>query len=89
MISITEKKFLSAPKKVIEQMQLSNEIVNIVSDKTGYVIIDAEEWRNIRETIYLNSIDGLSSSILSSSKEPFMGLHFQLDPLANKPPNSI
>jgi len=70
MISVTEKRFLSAPKKVIEQMQLSNEIVNIVSDKTDYVIIDAEEWRNIRETIYLNGIKGLSSSIVSSSKEP-------------------
>tara|TARA_R110002072_G_scaffold146463_10_gene293315 strand:+ start:1184 stop:1432 length:249 start_codon:yes stop_codon:yes gene_type:complete len=73
MISITEKKFLSAPEKVIEQMQLSNEIVNIVSDKAGYVIIDAEEWRNIRETIYLNSINGLSASILRSSKEPLDG----------------
>lgn len=73
MINITEKKFLAAPKKVIEQMQLSNEIVNIVSDKMGYVIIDAEEWRNIYETIYLNSIKGLSKSIIKSSKEPLDG----------------
>ncbi|MBW8050587.1 MAG: hypothetical protein FVQ77_09655 [Cytophagales bacterium] len=70
MINITEKKFLAAPKKVINQMQLSNEIVNIVSDKKGYVIIDADEWRNIYETIYLNNIKGLSKSIIKSSKEP-------------------
>ena len=70
MINITEKKFLAAPKKVINQMQLSNEIVNIVSDKKGYVIIDADEWRNIYETIYLNNIRGLSKSIIKSSKEP-------------------
>lgn len=70
MINITEKKFLAAPQKVINQMQLSNEIVNIVSDKKGYVIIDADEWRNIYETIYLNNIKGLSKSIIKSSKEP-------------------
>lgn len=70
MISITEKKFLTAPKKVIDQMLLSNEIINIVSDKRGYVIIDEEEWKNIYETIYLNSIKGLSKSIIKSSKEP-------------------
>ena len=70
MINITEKKFLAAPKKVINQMQLSNEIVNIVSDKKGYVIIDADEWRNILQTIYLNNIKGLSKSIIKSSKEP-------------------
>ncbi|MCH8318175.1 MAG: type II toxin-antitoxin system prevent-host-death family antitoxin, partial [Bacteroidetes bacterium] len=44
--------------------------VNIVSDKKGYVIIDADEWRNIYETIYLNNIKGLSKSIIKSSKEP-------------------
>ena len=43
MINITEKKFLAAPEKIINQMRLSNEIVNIVSDNRGYVIIDAEE----------------------------------------------
>ena len=73
MINITEKKFLAAPKKAIEQMQLSNEIVNIVSDKIGYVIIDAEECRNIYETIYLNNIKGLSKSITKSAKELLEG----------------
>jgi len=70
MINITENKFLSEPKKILSQMQLNNEIVNIVSDDGGYVIIDAKEWRNIYETIYLSNIKGLSKSIIESSKEP-------------------
>jgi len=70
MVNITEKKFLSSPKKVIEQVQSSNEILNVVSDDGGYVIIDSNEWRNICETIYLNSIKGLSESIIEASKEP-------------------
>jgi antitoxin YefM len=70
MVNITEKKFLSSPKKVLEQIQSSNEILNVVSDDGGYVIIDSNEWRNICETIYLNSIKGLSESIIEASKEP-------------------
>jgi PHD/YefM family antitoxin component YafN of YafNO toxin-antitoxin module len=70
MVNITEKKFLSSPKKVIEQIQSSNEILNVVSDDGGYVIIDSNEWRNICETICLNSIKGLSESIIEASKEP-------------------
>jgi antitoxin YefM len=70
MVNITEKKFLSSPKKVLEQVQSSNEILNVVSDDGGYVIIDSNEWRNICETIYLNSIKGLSESIIEASKEP-------------------
>jgi antitoxin YefM len=70
MVNITEKKFLSSPKMVLEQVQSSNEILNVVSDDGGYVIIDSNEWRNICETIYLNSIKGLSESIIEASKEP-------------------
>jgi antitoxin YefM len=70
MVKITEKKFLSSPKMVLEQVQSSNEILNVVSDDGGYVIIDSNEWRNICETIYLNSIKGLSESIIEASKEP-------------------
>ncbi|MCU0288671.1 MAG: hypothetical protein MUF15_20040 [Acidobacteria bacterium] len=34
------------------------------------MIIDSDEWRNICETIYLNSIKGLSESIIEASREP-------------------
>ncbi len=57
-------------QKKREYFNLPNDIVNIVSDDGGYVIIDAKEWRNIYETIYLNNIKGLSKSIIESSKEP-------------------
>ncbi len=70
MVNITEEKFLASPKQVLEQAHLSNEILNVVSDEGGYVIIDSEEWRNISETIYLNSIKGLSKSIIEASGEP-------------------
>jgi PHD/YefM family antitoxin component YafN of YafNO toxin-antitoxin module len=70
MVDITEKNFLSSPKEILEEVQSSNEILNVVSDTGGYVIIDSKEWRNICETIYLDSIKGLSESIIEASKEP-------------------
>jgi antitoxin YefM len=70
MVNITEKKFLASPKEILKEVQSSHEILSVVSDTGGYVIIDADEWRNICETIYLNSIDGLSESIIEASREP-------------------
>lgn len=70
MINITEEKFLASPKEILEQVRSSNEILNIVSDNGEYVILDAEAWRNISETIDLNGIEGLSESIIEASKEP-------------------
>ncbi len=70
MVNITEEKFLASPKEILEEIQDSNEILSVVTDRGGYVIIDSDEWRNICETIYLNSIKGLSESIIEASREP-------------------
>jgi antitoxin YefM len=70
MVNISEKKFLASPKEILEEVQLSNERLSVVSDTGGYVIINSDEWRNICETIYLNSIAGLSESIIEASREP-------------------
>lgn len=69
MISITEEKFLESPKEAIRQAQSSNEILNVVSNEGGYVIIDSEEWQNIRETIHLNSIKEPIESTTEASKK--------------------
>ena len=44
--------------------------VNIVNSKgDNAVLISESDWRDIEETIYLNSIPGLADSIISASKE--------------------
>ena len=62
MINYSEKKFLKNPKKAIKQMIQHNEILNVTSEDENYVVINAEEWKNIYETLYLNSYKGLSES---------------------------
>jgi len=44
--------------------------INIVNSKGDNAVLLAEsDWRDIEETIYLNSIPGLAESIISASKE--------------------
>lgn len=44
--------------------------VNIINSKgDNAVLISESDWRDIEETIYLNSIPGLAESIISASKE--------------------
>jgi antitoxin YefM len=70
MVNITENKFLASPKEILKQVQIYNQVLNVVSDIGEYVIINSGEWQNICETVYLNSISGMSESILEASKEP-------------------
>jgi prevent-host-death family protein len=44
--------------------------VQIVGKSAAAVILSADDWRAVEETIYLNSVYGLADSILSASKEP-------------------
>ncbi len=41
---------MASPKEAMHEAHSSNEILNVVSDNGGYVIIDSKEWRNIRRT---------------------------------------
>ncbi len=61
----------------VNRVQSANEILNVISEDGGYVIIDSDEWRNIHETIYLNNIKGMSESIIKTSEEPLANSLFQ------------
>ncbi len=69
MINITEEKFLAAPKKVLDQLRTTRERISVSSGSGGYVIINSDEWQNIRETICLNRIPGPADSIIEASRE--------------------
>ncbi len=70
MLHMTEEKFLAAPADALDHLQSSRETLSVSSRKGGYVILDSAEWRNICETIHLNSIEGLAESIIEASQEP-------------------
>jgi PHD/YefM family antitoxin component YafN of YafNO toxin-antitoxin module len=69
MINITENSFLKDPTKAIERLKKEHQILKVVSDDKSFVVIDEEEWNNIYETLYLNSIKGHAESIIRASQE--------------------
>jgi prevent-host-death family protein len=56
---------------ILDNVTRYNEPITIVSDdnKIG-VLLSMEEWRNIQETLYLQSIPGMVKSIKEAAAEP-------------------
>ena len=58
--------------KLINEMALSHEPIQITGKKANAILISDEDWRSIKETLYLLSIPGMRESIRE-------GLATQLD----------
>jgi len=54
---------------VLEVNEFSQPITIINNRGKNAVLIGEEDWKAIQETLYLNSIPGLSQSILASKEE--------------------
>lgn len=70
-ISITQAR--SNLYKLVEEVNASSRPVTITNNrgKNG-VLISEEDWNAIQETLYLNSIPGMTESILEMGKEPII-----------------
>jgi PHD/YefM family antitoxin component YafN of YafNO toxin-antitoxin module len=56
---------------IIDNITQFNETVTIVSnDKKAIVLLSMEEWNGIQETLYLQSIPGMTQSIKEAASEP-------------------
>ena len=56
---------------VIDSVTRFNEPITIVSDDNKVVVLlSMDEWRNIQETLYLQSIPGMVESIKEAADEP-------------------
>ena len=65
--STAQKEFVSLLNDVTQY----NEPVTVVSDDNkAAVIISADEWSSIQETLYLQSIPGMVESIKAAAAEP-------------------
>jgi len=48
----------------------SNEVLHVKRQEGDFVIIGAEDWRAIEETLFLKKVPGLVESILRADQEP-------------------
>ena len=55
---------------IVEDTIVSHKPVQILSKQGGVVLISAEDWEAIQETVYLNSIKGFKESLEESDLEP-------------------
>ena len=65
--------------RLINEMSLSHEPIQITGKKAKAVLISDEDWRSIEETLYLLSIPGMRESIREGLKTPLEKCSEKLD----------
>ncbi len=55
---------------LVESVGLYHEPALIVGKKSNAVLVSEEDWNAIQETLYLDSIPGMTKSILEGANEP-------------------
>ncbi|MGA8831147.1 MAG: type II toxin-antitoxin system Phd/YefM family antitoxin, partial [Desulfomonilaceae bacterium] len=56
--------------KLIDEIALSHEPVQISGKRGNAILISEEDWRSIQETLYLTSIPGMRESIRQGLETP-------------------
>lgn len=71
MTAVTAKRARENIYKLIQVVNSNHTPVTITSQKgTNAVLIGEEDWKSIKETLYLMSVPGLSESIIEGGKTP-------------------
>ena len=71
MTNINITNFRKNIYSIVEQTIKYNEPVNVSTKDGNAVLISEEDYRNLIETLYIESVPGLKEDILKASEEPF------------------
>ena len=70
MTSINITKARAKLNQIVSEVNEYSQPITIINNRgKNAVLIGEEDWKAIQETLYLNSIPGLSQSILASKEE--------------------
>ena len=69
MTNVNASNFRKDLFRYLDQAIIYNEPINIATKKGNVIILNEEEYRGMVETLYIESIPGLKTAILESSKE--------------------
>ena len=73
MTSISITKVRAKLNQIVSEVNKSSQPITITNNRgKNAVLIGEEAWKAIQETLYLNSIPGISQSILSSKERRFL-----------------
>ncbi|MBN1587838.1 MAG: type II toxin-antitoxin system Phd/YefM family antitoxin [Candidatus Omnitrophica bacterium] len=70
MTNLTASKARAKLYKLLDEVASSHEPVQISGKRSDAVLVSAEDWRAIQETLYLVSIPGMRESIRKGLKTP-------------------
>lgn len=69
MTTVTATKARDRLYSLINEVRESHEPIQITGKQGNAVLISEEDWRSIRETLFLHSIPGMVDSIQRARKE--------------------
>ena len=64
---------------LVQRVNLTHEPVEITGKDSNAILIGEEDWRSIKETLYLSSISGMRESIIEGMNTPVDDLSDELD----------
>ena len=79
MTSMTATEARKQLYTLLDDVAGSHEPVQIAGKRHSAVLVAEEDWRAIQETLYLDSIPGMSDSIVKGLKTPVKKCEKELD----------
>lgn len=70
MTTLTASEARASLYRLIDEAADSHRPIRIAGKRTSAVLVSAEDWEAIQETLYLVSIPGMRESIRKGMKEP-------------------
>ena len=70
MTTLTASEARATLYRLIDQTAESPQPIHIAGKRTSAVLLSAEDWQSIQETLYLLSVPGMRESIKEGMAEP-------------------
>lgn len=71
MVETTANHFRENLKSEVDRVIENHDVLRVTRRKGGdFVVLSADDWDAIAETIYLNQIPGMAESVQVAAKEP-------------------
>lgn len=79
MKSVTATEARKSLYRLLDEVAVTSQPVQITGRRTSAVLVSEEDWRALEETVYLMSIPGMAESIREGMKTPLEECVEELD----------
>lgn len=79
MTTLTASEARANLYRLIDQAAESHQPIHIAGKRSSVVLLSAEDWQSIQETLYLLSVPGMRESIKEGMAEPLVESVAELD----------